>query len=152
MYKKVVILGLGNILLKDEGIGVHISEELTKLRLGDNIEIIDGGTASLDALIQTANFDKLVIVDALRAGKKPGTIYRFNSHQLHAHLDSRKLSLHQFSLLEALSITEKTGNLPKEVIFIGVEPEKIDWGLEVSKSVKEKIPEIIKLVTQELPN
>ena len=71
---------------------------------------------------------------------------------MYESLDTKKLSLHQFSLLEALGIHKRIGGLPEEIVFIGIEPEKIDWGLEVTDLVKEKIPEIVRLVTEEIPN
>ena len=148
----VLVLGLGNVLLKDEGIGVHVIEHLSKVDLSDNVEVIDGGTASLDALNLIQDTDKLIIIDAVRYGQRPGTIYRLSNKDLYSGLNSKKLSLHQFSLLEALTIVKKIGNLPREIILIGIEPDQIDWGLEVSEIVKKKISEIIKLITQELPH
>ena len=85
-------------------------------------------------------------------GKKPGTLYRFKGKELEQELKDQKLSLHQFSLLEALLIHKKVGDLPEEIVFIGIEPQDIEWGLEVTEGIKEKIPQIIRLITEELPN
>ena len=152
MSKKVVVLGLGNLLLKDEGIGIHIVKRLQKQDLPEDVEILDGGSASLDALNFAKGAAKLIIVDAICCGKDPGTIYRLKNKELYQTLDSKKLSLHQFSLLEALNIHKRMGSLPEEIVFIGIEPGSIDWGLEVTEVIKEKIPEIIRLVTKEIPN
>jgi hydrogenase maturation protease len=152
LSKKVVVLGLGNLLLKDEGIGIHVTRELQKQNLPQNVEIVDGGTASLDALNLTCGAAKLIIIDAVRCGKKPGTLYRLRNKELHQSLKEKKLSLHQFSLVEALGIHKKLGSLPKEIVFIGIEPAQIEWSLEVSSCLKEKIPQIIELVTKEIPN
>lgn len=148
--KKVVILGLGNILFKDEGIGVHIVKELEKKALADDIELIDGGTASLGVLTSLRNIDKVVIIDALKLGKEPGTVYRIDKQNIESRLETVNLSLHQISLLEALAIAKKLNTLPKEIVLIGVEPSQIDWGLEVTDTIKERIPKIIKLVSKEM--
>ena len=73
---RVLVLGLGNVLLKDEGVGVHVAGQLQKQVLPCNVEVIDGGTAGLDVLLSQQGLDKLVVIDAMRAGKKPGTIYK----------------------------------------------------------------------------
>ena len=152
MSKKIAVLGLGNVLLKDEGIGIHVIRLLEAQGVPQNVELLDGGTASLDALNLTQKADKLIIVDAVRLGNTPGTLYRLKNKELEERLESQKLSLHQFSLLEALLIHKKAGSLPKEIVFIGVEPQDIEWGLEVTQGIKEKIPEVIRLITEELPN
>jgi hydrogenase maturation protease len=156
--RHILILGLGNILLKDEGIGVHITKELQKQNLPSNVEVIDGGTAGLDVLLSAVNVDKLVIVDALKAGKKPGTIYKtcFNSEQkdrltrIFSQDKLSKISLHQIGLLDALSIAEKINLAPEEIVIIGVEPGEIDCGLELTKPVMQKVPQIIKKVLEEI--
>ena len=156
--RRILILGLGNILLKDEGVGVHIVRELLKQNLPSSVEIIDGGTAGLDVLLSAINVDKLVIIDALRAGKKPGNIYKvsFNSGQkdsltrIFSQEPLSKISLHQIGLLDALSIAEKINIAPEEVVIIGVEPAEISCGLELTEPVMRKVPQIIKKVLEEI--
>ncbi|RKY35126.1 MAG: Ni,Fe-hydrogenase maturation factor, partial [Candidatus Duberdicusella sinuisediminis] len=75
MYKKIIILGLGNLLYKDEGIGIHLIRELEKMKLPPNLELIDGGVGSLDILLSLENIDKLIIIDALKGGGAPATVY-----------------------------------------------------------------------------
>ena len=156
--RSVLILGLGNILLKDEGIGVHIAEELQKQDLPASVEVIDGGTAGLDILLPQKGLDKLVVIDALRAGKKPGTIYkaRFRGGekekltQIFGQGGESKISLHQVGLIDALGAAEKTGRAPEEVVIIGVEPAEWDCGLELTEPVRESIPQVIKKVLEEI--
>jgi len=156
--RRVLILGLGNILLKDEGIGVHVVEELQKQNLPGNVEVIDGGTAGLDVLSLAAGVDKLVIIDALRAGQEPGTIYktRLNSGQkgrltqIFSQEKQSKISLHQVGLLDALRLAEKINVAPEEIVIIGIEPGEVDCGLELTKRVKRRVPEIIKKVLEEI--
>jgi len=153
---RILVLGLGNILLKDEGVGVHIAQMLQELALPHNVEVVDGGTASLDVLLLAPGIEKLVVIDALRAGKEAGTIYkarlkseeRDKLEQIFSS-DSR-ISLHQVGLIDALAIAERMNCAPKEIAIIGIEPKKIDCGLELTDDVKQKIPEIINTVLKEI--
>jgi hydrogenase maturation protease len=153
-----LVLGLGNILLKDEGIGVHVVQQLLKRDLPANVEAIDGGTSGLDILLLQEGPYKLVVIDAMKAGRTPGTIYKTHvkadeTEQL-ARIFSKKkhstLSLHQVGLIDALLVAQKTNCAPDEVTIIGVEPGEIDGGLELTEQVKQKIPEIINTVLEEI--
>ena len=155
---RVLVLGLGNILLKDEGIGVHIVEQLQKQDLPGNVEIIDGGTSGLDILLSQEDLDKLVVIDALRAGGEPGTIYkaRFKGEErdeltkiFTADKDS-KISLHQVGLIEALAAAEKLNHAPREIVIIGVEPKDVVHGLELTEQVKQRVTQIINIVLEEI--
>jgi len=156
--RRILIVGLGNILLKDEGIGVHIAKELQKQNLPGNVEVIDGGTAGLDVLLSAIDVDKLVIIDAFRAGKKPGNIYKISLNnkqkdrliQIFSQETISKISLHQVGLLDALSIAEKINIAPEEIVIIGVEPAEIDCGLELTEPVMRKVPQIISKVLEEI--
>ena len=151
MCKKITILGLGNILLRDEGVGVWIAEELAKRNLPENVEIIDGGTAGLDILSSMKDVDKLIIIDALQGDEKPGTVYRLHPEDLPVPSDSY-VSVHQMNIVEGLNIAQKTGNAPQEAVIIGVEPEDMDWGLGVTSNIQQKFPEIIDIVLEEVKN
>ena len=156
--RRILILGVGNILLKDEGIGVHVAEKLQKHNLPGNVEVIDGGTAGIDILLPQAGLDKLVVIDAIRFGKKPGTIYklRFKGKEENKLArvfgpDSRaEISLHQLGLIDALAAAEKLNCLPKEIVIIGIEPNQISPGLELTEQVKQKIPKIVNAVLEEI--
>jgi len=157
---RILLLGLGNILLRDEGVGVHVARKLQELTLPCNVEVMDGGTASLDTLLLTDGIEKLVVIDAVKAGKKPGTIYRIQLgteekdrfRQSLVRQGCSKISLHQIGLLDALAIAERTNCAPKEVVVIGVEPGEIDCGLELTDEVKQKIPEVIDAILKEIEN
>lgn len=151
MSKKIVILGLGNILLKDEGVGVRVAGELSKRGLPENVDIIDGGTASLDVLTSIKDIEKLIIIDALKGGEEPGSIYRLCPEDLLAETKNC-VSLHQINLLDALNIAKKIGSTPEETVIIGIEPKAVDSGLGVTSCIEQKIPEIINIVLKELEN
>ncbi len=159
--QRVAVLGVGNILCRDEGIGVRVVERLQQEALPDGVEVIDAGTAGLDALLAIIEqVDKLIVIDALKAGKKAGTIYKAHLNieekdritQLFSDEGRSKISLHQVGLFEALGIAEKLGCAPREIVIIGVEPAKVDCGLELTEQVRRKLPEIIKKILEEINN
>lgn len=145
----VLILGVGNILLGDEGVGVRVVEAMGGRELPDNVELFDGGTASIDLLGILANRDKVIIIDAVKGGNQPGTLYRFTPDDItiqRQHLTS----LHQLGLLETLTIFRCLGHTPPEVLIYGIEPKEIGWGLELSPEVASVVPRVIELVLSEL--
>lgn len=146
---KVVILGVGNLLLRDEGVGVHLIRELNQEELDYvNLQIVDGGT-SPEIISLAEGADKLIIVDAVRGGGKPGTIYRFDIDEI--AMDSpMRLSLHQMSILDSLRMLDLTGKRPKSIVVIGIEPENLDLGLDLSPEIEAKIPELKKLIIGEI--
>jgi len=147
---KVVVLGMGNMLLKDEGIGVHVAHALQGVSSPDNVEleVIDGGTLP-DAPLSFEEADKLIIVDAAQGGGEPGAIYRFRPEEI--KLEEKVFtSLHQISVLENLWLMKQFRQKPKDVVIIGVEPEDMSWGLELSAKLQQRIPQIIKLVLEEV--
>jgi hydrogenase maturation protease len=142
------VLGIGNVLLKDEGIGCHVIHALEGLSLPD-VETIDGGTCPhVLGLVEDA--DKLVIVDAVKGGGMPGQIYRFRPEEV--DLEQKPLlSLHDTSLVDSLKLMQLwhgTG----ETVIIGVEPKEVDWGLELSPDLRERMPQIVDAVLEELNN
>jgi hydrogenase maturation protease len=155
---RVLVLGLGNILLKDEGVGVHIAQKLQELALPEYVEVIDAGTGSFDVLLSALGVEKVVVIDALRAGNEAGTIYKASLHP--EERDKLKqvfggdssISLHQTGLIDSLVAAEKMNCAPKEIIIFGVEPKKIEYGLELTDKVRRRVPEIINEVLREIRN
>jgi len=148
--KRIVIVGVGNVLLKDEGIGVHVVRALQEMSLASpngEVEVIDGGT-SPSAFDSAEGADKLIIVDAARGGCEPGTIYRFAPDEVSG---GPKLlySLHDLGLLDSLRMMESVGNPPRETVIIGVEPAEVDWGLELTPTLMGKLPDVVRLVVEE---
>ena len=142
------MVGVGNLLLKDEGIGVHIAHALQQIDIPHNVKIIDGGT-SPDLPHYLKDIDKLIIIDAVKAGGKPGTIYRFHPHDLNIESE-RIISLHELGLEQSLRMMRLIGNEPKETVIIGIEPKEIDWGTKLSAELQQKIPKIINIVLSEI--
>jgi hydrogenase maturation protease len=145
---RLAVIGVGNLLLKDEGIGVHITRALQQIDIPHGIKIIDGGT-SPDLPYYLKDVDKLIIIDAVKAGDKPGTVYRFHPHDVNIESE-RVISVHELSLEQSLKIMSLMGSEPKEVVIIGIEPKEIDWGIELSAELQQKIPEIVNIVLNEI--
>jgi hydrogenase maturation protease len=141
------ILGVGNILLKDEGIGCHVAQALKEIPLPDT-EVIDGGTSP--EVLLAENTDKLIVVDAAKVGGTPGEVYRFELDDI-ALGQQPFLSLHQMTLVANLLLTKAWRDIP-ETVIIAVEPKDIGWGLELSPELREKTPHIVQMILAELDN
>ena len=131
----------------DEGVGVHVIRKLQELELPPEVEPVDGGTAGIDLIPVLKGADRVIIVDAVRAGGEAGSIYRFGPEELEKPLDH--LSLHQLSLQEVLQAATLLGIQPG-ITIIGVEPKRIALGLELSKELEEALPRVIEAVQAEL--
>jgi len=138
-----VILGVGNELLRDEGLGVHTIRQIMQ-EPPQGIELIEGGTAPLEALAEYERIDRLVVIDALDTDGEPGAIYRFTPSEIKERSPREKMSLHEVSLREWLSLLELEGREPKETVIIGVIPAQVNEGTSLSPEIEKKIPEIIK--------
>jgi len=145
-----LVLGIGNALLRDEGIGCHVVHALDTVGLAD-VTIIDAGTCP-DAMQLPDDVDKLVIVDAVKGGGTPGQIYRFRLKDI--TLEPKPcLSLHDTDLVHVLMLMKlwhPNSIGMDEAVIIGVEPKEINWGLELSPELREKMPQIIETILAEL--
>jgi hydrogenase maturation protease len=148
--KKIAIVGVGNILLKDEGIGVRVVRQLeSTYSFPHEIALIDGGTAGPHLLDLFSDYDDIIVIDAVQGGERPGTIYRFRLDQISSDT-TMTLSIHQMGVLEIFSQARLLGKEPN-VTFIGIEPQDITaWGMELTPLIREKIPALIELVLKEL--
>lgn len=147
--KKVLLLGVGNLLLGDEGIGIHLVREMREQRLPDYVKLVDGGTAGMDLLywLETAGY--AVIVDCVEAGEKPGTIFRIPADALNLKPKGKLLSLHELNLGEVLFLAKEMNKLPPTIIF-GVQPGIIGCGTELSPDVQKVLPQLVELIKKEL--
>jgi len=145
---RIVVLGVGNELMKDDGIGVHLARALAKENLTAPVEMIEGATI-LDCLPGGEPISKLVVVDAVCGGGEPGAIYRFTPDQIEAEANLMT-SVHQLGLLDSLKMSEMAGIKPRETVIIGVEPKEIAWGMELSPEIQGRLPEVMRLVLKEV--
>lgn len=147
---RVVVLGVGNILLSDEGIGVHAVTRLAETYdLPPEIEVIDGGTSGMDCLDQLAEADLLVIADCMRAKKAPGTVTRLGGDQLQAFFKT-KVSPHQVGLSDVLATLTLHGIQPRQTVLLGVEPQSFALGMEPTPVVAASLPALVDALAAEL--
>ena len=146
---RVVVLGVGNLLLRDEGAGVHLIQKLREMEIGEGVELVDGGTSLLDFLPQMKHISKLIIVDAVKLGGKPGRTYRICVDDSLLKGGKGMTSLHQLGVVETLAIAQKMGKLPPTVI-IGIEPKEIAYGLELSPEIEREMGKMVNLILDEI--
>jgi hydrogenase maturation protease len=146
----ILILGLGNLLLRDEGFGVHVVQALQGMALPADVELYDGGTGGLALLDVLAQRDKVIVIDALESDDPPGTLWRIDGENLAAHHDV-ELSLHELGLPEILAAARRLGQAPRQLVVIGAVPRDIAAGLDLSDVLARQIPRVIQLVLAELP-
>ena len=146
--KQKLIIGIGNILLRDEGVGVRVIEAMQGLDLPEDTEIIDGGTSGADMIDVIANRPKVIVVDALDAGEKPGTVFQLSMSELMAQ-ESVSMSVHELGLIGSVQMAQQLGEAPGEIVIFGVQPCSIKPGLELTPEVAAKIPRIIELLLEE---
>lgn len=149
MAKKLV-LGVGNLLLTDEGIGIHaIQRIIEKNRLPDEIEVVDGGTAGLALMYYLEGVDRLVIIDAVETGGPPGTILRLAGDRIPAYM-ALKVSPHEITLPDFLAAARLRDLYPKEVVVWGMQPGSLEVGVELSPEIETRMDALVEYVVQEI--
>jgi hydrogenase maturation protease len=145
----VLVLGVGNILLRDEGVGVRVVEAMQQTDLPPWAELVDGATAGFDLLDVLADRQKVIVIDAIDGDFEPGTVLRFSAEEAmpQAHPG---VSLHDVGIFEALAATKLLGMAPEEVTILGVKPKDEGYGLELSAEIDALVPRIVDLVRAEL--
>ena len=139
---KTLVLGIGNTLLTDEGVGIHVTQHLqTLLPAAEDIEILDGGTLSFTLAGPIEDADALIVVDAAQLKSAPGTLRLFEGEAMDAFLlGNRKSSVHEVGLTDLMSIARLTGSWPERRALVAIQPEKVDWGEHPTARVAAAIP------------
>ncbi|HZV55855.1 MAG TPA: HyaD/HybD family hydrogenase maturation endopeptidase [Rhodocyclaceae bacterium] len=147
---RTVILGIGNTILSDEGVGVRAAEALEEqYDLPEGVEVIDGGTAGMELLGPLSGTDLLLVLDAIKAGRPPGTVVKMVGDEVPVFFRS-KLSPHQVSISDVLAGLEFSGDPPGDLVLIGVEPDNLELGLELTPAIAARVPEMVRLAAEEL--
>ena len=139
---KIMVLGIGNTLLQDEGAGVHAMHQL-ELESADltGVEFMDGGTLSFSLAGPIGEVDCLLVIDAAELGGPPGAVEVFSGAEMDRFLGAnRKRSVHEVGLLDLLAVTNLTDSLPPQRALIGIQPEVVDWGEFPSAAVAQALP------------
>ncbi len=147
-FLNVLVLGLGNILLSDEGAGIKAVEELNRrYDVSEAVEVIDGGTMGLELLPYFEGRSHVLIIDAVKSGKQPGTIVRIDDPPAYF---SSKTSPHQIGLSDVMGVAAIMDNLPEHIVLFGIEPKRLSTSLDLSSDIARNIHRLVDRVVAEL--
>jgi hydrogenase maturation protease len=143
---KLIVLGIGNTLMSDDGVGIHVVRDLQQTQArapspDENIEILDGGTLGYLLIDRVSDADGLVIIDAANLGAAAGTIRVIDDTGIERYLeDNPSSSVHEVGLIDLLQMMSLNDSQPRLRALVGIQPEIIDWGTEMSPAVAASIP------------
>jgi hydrogenase maturation protease len=145
-----LVLGVGNLLLSDEGVGLRVVERLTATyELPPTVQVLDGGTLGMDLLYYLEGIDYLLIIDAVETGSEPGTLVRLENDDVPAFL-SVKISPHQIGVPDMLFAARLQEIYPERVVLFGIQPANLAVGLELSPEVAEQLDVLVEQVVDQL--
>jgi len=147
---KTLILGVGNILLSDDGVGVHVVRRLEEVaEFPPEVEVLDGGTKGMDLLHYLEGVSRLIIIDAVETKGPPGTLAHLTGDRVPAYL-SLKMSPHEIGLPDMLFAAQLRDIYPEEVVILGVQPATTEVGLDLSPEVAAQVDVLVERVFDEL--
>lgn len=146
---KTLVLGVGNELLQDEGLGIHAVRLLKTYELPPDVEVLEGGTAGPQLLSLLDGVGRLIVLDCIEAGAEPGAIFRFQPGELGTFPPEYMASIHDVGLLEVLQVADFLGRQPETHIF-AMQPASIAWGLEPSATILARLRRLTDLVYAEV--
>lgn len=144
--KKVLVMGVGNYILSDEGIGVHAIKELEKIEWPENVEIYDAGTTGLLSIHKVLDADVMIAIDAIESRQDPGTIIIYDKEDIMMNKIPVKLSAHEIGFQEMLLQAELRDKSPEVVKLIGIVPESLATGIDLSPCCMEALPKVLEEV------
>ena len=144
----ITILGIGNIILSDEGFGVRVVEYLEKnFNFPDNVQLLDGGTLGIELTQFITGTKKLLIIDSIDGGKEAGTMFHLVGDEVKKHF-SEKISMHEVGIQEVLTMLELTGKAVPEVVVIGAQPFDLEAGVDLSPDMAKLLPKVAELAVE----
>lgn len=147
---RVVVLGVGNILLMDEGVGVRVVEKLeAEYTLPEGVVVIDAGTSAMEILEDLENLDLLLIADAVFAHQEPAALVKLEGDDVPAFF-KRNMSPHQVGLSDVLAALELNDRQPKKTVICGIKPVSMQLGMELTPAVAAQVPALLDMVLGEL--
>lgn len=147
--KPILILGLGNPLQGDDGIGCRVVQELEERTLPDDVEVMEGGTPGVGLLNLFESRRRVIIVDAAEMGRPPGEVVRFRPEQVTLTGSTQRFSLHRSGVADALALAGELKLALPDIIVFGVQPKSVDWRDGLSPEVQAAVPEVIQAVLNE---
>jgi len=148
----MLILGLGNVLRGDDGVATAVISTLQSQSLPDGVDLVDGGTAGLEIVLLLKEYRRVIVVDAAEMGLEAGEwrVFEGSSSIIPSNPSCMNGTLHGAGFAEALALAEALGTLPEELLVFGVQPERVDWGEELSERVKTAVPSLCQEIRQYL--
>ena len=145
--KKVLLMGIGNTLQQDDGIGIHVTETFKAQAHDPNIDIIDGGTIGLALLPEIEDHDAVIIVDASEIGERPGTMRIYRNQEIDRQISGRRKTPHEVALADLFSAAAIRGRGPEERVLIAIQPSCTESGMEPTPEVLASIPRACEAIT-----
>ena len=146
----VLVLGLGNLLMSDDALGSRLVIDLEKRYcFPPEVTLLDGGTLGLDLLPFLEQAERLLVIDALQMGAKPGELFRLQGDEV-PRAFANKLSVHQMGLQDLLAVAELQGYLPRKLVVLGAQADSIEMGMELSPAVEAAFEPLFAAVLAEL--
>lgn len=149
--KTIGILGIGNLLLGDEGFGVHCVQHIEQhYDIPENICVFDGGTAGILLAPFIEQCDRLFVLDVIALDDEPGAVHSFTEEDVRAGNIQTRMSPHQIGMLEILDICKIRGKVPEQVQFITVVPQTLEPGMDLSPLIAGRVTDVIDILMQSL--
>ena len=149
---QITILGIGNTLYTDEGLGVHALAALEeKYGTDQQVQLIDGSTDGMSLLGPVEDTDYLIVIDAINAGKEGGHIIELHGDDIPAYYGI-KMSIHQLGFQEVLLASKLRERYPKNIVMIGMQPTSLELGIGLSETNEAQLPQLLKMVEQQVNN
>ncbi|SFT66324.1 hydrogenase maturation protease [Selenomonas sp. GACV-9] len=146
----VTILGVGNVILRDEGFGVRVAEYLdAHYAFPENVQIVDGGTLGIELTQYVTGTNKLLVIDSINGGAEPGTLFRFHNDDVMNHFQE-KISAHEVGIQDVLALLTVTGHKIPDVVVIGAQPYDLEAGVELSPGMQKLMPQVVEQALAEL--
>ena len=151
MKKSVIVIGLGNMLMSDEGVGVRAVQRLSDFAdRFPQVDFADAGTGGMSVLHLIEGRDKAIFVDCARMGEEAGVIKKFTPREIKSNKVLSHQSLHEVDLIKIINMSDKLGQCPAEIVIFGIEPKSVKPGRELSKTLTDRLDEYIKVICKEL--
>jgi hydrogenase maturation protease len=153
--KPTIVIGLGNPLMADEGIGTVLVDALTKQAVAgdlpsEDVEYLDGGCGGMYLLHSIADRKKVILIDCALMGTEPGTMKRFTPDDVNTVKQMAHLSLHEVDILQVIKMAKEIGQCPDDIVIFGIEPVSIKQQLHLNPEIQAKLDDYLDLISKEL--
>lgn len=148
--RPMLVLGMGNVLLEDEGLGIHALKLLQqRYRVSADVEFLDGGTSGMSLIDQISSREHLLVLDAVQTGDPPGTLVKMQDQDVPVYFGT-KVTFHQLGLSDVLASLELSDEQPEHVTVLGLVPESLEMSLDLSPHIQSRLDELVDAAAKEL--